>query len=89
MLNLFLWLVSTGIWLEFDHAADDWVWVLSDPVSDSVSTEWTLALIYSKMNRNPASKIAEVHLSQAADPAALGALWQVPVRLSQKKQGLG
>lgn len=90
-LNVFLWLVSSGIRLEFGHAADDWLWVLSDPASDFVSTEWTLALIYRRLkSRTPAFQVAEVHLSRAADPegaAAFGALWGVPVRLEQQKTG--
>lgn len=94
MLNLFLWLVATGITLEFEHSDGDWVWVLSDPKTDSdtISTQWTLALILNRMkSRIPSFSITNVHLSQPSktpqDKATFEALWNTPVLLGAKKTG--
>lgn len=92
VLNLFLWLVSIDMSMDFDHRHGDWVWVINDPPVPSrfISEQWTLALIFQRFRqRMPGFRIREVHLSQSATvPAAqFEQYWEVPVRLGQRTTG--
>ncbi|MEM8859027.1 MAG: AraC family transcriptional regulator ligand-binding domain-containing protein [Chloroflexota bacterium] len=92
ILNLFLWLVSIDISLEFTHNAGDWVWVKSLPTEPSsfISEEWTLAITHQRFSAHfDGYNIEEVRLSQSAelDPAMFEKYWEVPVKLESKHAG--
>ena len=92
MLNLFLWLVSTGLSLRFTHDDGDWVWVESSDEGPGrfISEQWTLAIMLQRFTpRASGFAIEEVRLSQEVDvdPALYEQYWQVPVHLNQPDSG--
>lgn len=92
ILNLYLWLVSTNISLEFTHDDGDWVWVLNDPpeTSRAITEQWTLAVIQQRFQQQiPGFGIEAVQLfaPASAPPAAFERHWGVPVQLGQPRTG--
>ena len=93
ILNLFLWLVSIDMSLEFTHDSGDWIWVKNLPQvpSSFVSEEWTLAITHQRFSSHfEGYAIEEVRLSQSADldPKMFEKYWGVPVQLGSKHVGM-
>lgn len=92
ILNLFLWLVSINMSLEFTHDSRDWVWVKNQPPvpSSFISEEWTLAITHQRFSSHfEGYAIEEVRLSQSADldPKMFEKYWGVPVTLGAQHAG--
>ena len=93
MLNLFFWLVSVNMSLEFTHDSGDWVWVKNLPAESHscFSEEWSLAVIYQRFSDYFTNfKIEEVHLPQSIDldPTLFEGLWAVPVQMGSEHAGM-
>lgn len=96
ILNLFFWLVSTGISLKFTHddqrEAGDWVWLINTPElpTSQISDQWTSALCVQRLQQaiqQPA--VAEIRLTfpQESYTALFTKQYQLPVQLNQPRSG--
>jgi AraC-like DNA-binding protein len=92
-LRLFLWLVATGMSLEFEHNAGDWVWVINEEgVSPAryVSDQWIVGICIRRTRDVVLSPpVSKVYLSQP-DTVPTQVFEQslgVPVRLGQDRSG--
>ena len=91
LLNLFFWLASTNLSLDFSHEQGDWIWIDSDPSDPnrSVIESWTLALILRRFGDHlPGFTVDEVRLSEKAfDTRPVAERLRTPVRAGCDRTG--
>lgn len=91
LLNLFFWLGSTNLSLDFSHDQGDWVWIDSDPrdPNRSVIESWTLALILRRFGEHlPGFAVDEVRLSEKPfDTRPIAERLRTPVHAGQDRTG--
>jgi len=92
-LNIFFWLVSTGIHFEFEHTRDDVMWLVQEPPEGGlkVTTQWTLAVCANRLRQCMGKNVVSHVFLSYDGPDIIDALrehYDAEVTVGHRRDGL-